>query len=83
MPHHDTFHFHGRKIDRVMTLFFDIQVSPSCDLQVKGLPDQNTVSWNTLIIGYTKHNQVHEALVPSSRCKMRAFPHTLSPLYAS
>ena len=28
---------------------------------LKGLPDRNTVSWNVLIAGYTKHNQVHEA----------------------
>ena len=37
---------------------------------LKGLPDRNTVSWNMLIVGYTKHNQVHEDLVPSRRCKM-------------
>ena len=41
---------------------------------LKGLPNQNIVSWNMLIVGYTKHNQVHKYLVPSRRCKMRAFP---------
>ena len=50
---------------------------------LKGLLDRNIALSNVLIVGYTKHNQVHEALVPSSRCKMRAFPQTLSPSYAS
>ena len=30
---------------------------------LKGLPDRNIVSWNVFIVGYTKHNQVHEALL--------------------
>ena len=30
---------------------------------LKGLPDRNIVYWNVLIVGYTKHNQVYEALV--------------------
>ena len=41
---------------------------------LKGRLDRNIVSWNVLIVGYIKHNQVHEASVPSSSCKMRAFP---------
>ena len=41
---------------------------------LKDLIDRNIVSWNVLIVGYIKHNQVHEASVPSSSCKMRAFP---------
>ena len=30
---------------------------------LKGLPYRNIVSWNVLIVGYTKHNQVHDLLV--------------------
>ena len=30
---------------------------------LKGLLDRNIVSWNVLLVGYTKHNQVHEALL--------------------
>ena len=43
---------------------------------LKGLLGRDTFSWNVLIVGYIKQNQVHEALVPAQvdRCKMRAFP---------
>ena len=65
----------------------DIQVKcgmlAKAEKVLKGLPNRNIVPWNMLIVGYTKHNQVHEDLVPSRRCKMRAFPETLSPSYAS
>ena len=50
---------------------------------LKGLPNRNIVSLTMLIVGYTKHNQVHGDLDPSRRRKMRAFPQILSSSYAS
>ena len=66
-----------------MDMYVKCRILAKAEKVLKGLPDRNIVSWNVLIVGYIEHNQVHEALVPSSRCKMRVFPQPLSLSYAS